>query len=72
MTEKTLISIRLDSDIVEFFDRLALEGRYWSRSALINEVLQYVLHAATKEDIICMVRTFPKRDADFKNIIHES
>lgn len=72
MTEKTLVSIRLDKEIVELFDRLAHENRGWSRSALINEVLQYVIHAATKWDVLRMARTFPKNKANFKDLIHES
>lgn len=72
MKEKTLISIRLDSDIVELFDRLAKENRGWTRSAFINEVLKYVIHAATKWDVLRMARTFPKNKANFKDIIHES
>lgn len=72
MKAKTLVSIRLDEDVVELFDQLAHENRAWSRSALINELLQYVIHAATKWDIIRMARTFPKSKANFKDIIHES
>lgn len=72
MTEKTLVSIRLDKDIVEMFDRLAHQNLGWSRSSLINEVLKYVIHAATAWDIMRMARTRPKDKANFKDIIHES
>ena len=72
MKEKTLVSIRLDKDIVELFDRLALENRGWSRSSLINEVLQYVIHADEAWIIMRMARTWPKTKADFKDLIHES
>lgn len=71
MNEKSLVSIRLDKDIVEFFDKLARENGRWTRSALINEVLQYVIHAATPWDVLRMARTFPKSIADFKDLIHK-
>lgn len=72
MKEKTLVSIRLDKDIVDLFDQLARENARWTRSALINEVLQFVIHAASKWDVLRMARTFPKTIADFTNLIHES
>lgn len=72
MKEKTLVSIRLDKDIVDLFDRLAYQNRGWSRSSLINEVLQYVIHAASPWDILRMARKWPKDKANFNELIHES
>ena len=70
MADKILISIRLDKDIVDLFDRLAHNNRGWSRSALINEVLKYVIHAATEWDIMRMARKFPKKEANFTDLVH--
>lgn len=53
---KKLISLRLDSEILDEVDRVADYSEYWKRSHVISKLLDCVLSSADSETILRMVR----------------
>lgn len=53
---KKLISLRLDSEILDEVDRVADYSEYWKRSHVISQILRCVLSSADDQTILRMLR----------------
>lgn len=52
----TLISVRVDPDTLELLDKFCEIHQYWSRNAVINEILSVVMKEFDDRSIWDMVR----------------
>ncbi len=53
-----LISMRLEADLYDKVEKLAQQHSYWSRSAIINNLLAAVLYNFDSGAIYDMLRTY--------------
>lgn len=67
MKQKKLISVRIDTDILKVLDEYAKYGRYWSRSALINNILESVIERTDSHDFK-LIAKFPSFKCKFRKI----
>ena len=63
MVNKTLISVRLDTDTLAKLDKLARESRYYTRNSIINGILSAVVNCADQRSLNRMM-SFSERCHD--------
>ena len=68
MENRKLISLRIDSETCAKLEEIAEHLRYYSRSAVINGILDAVVDGVTKDDIRHLVRYW-RQDEDTKPTI---
>ena len=62
MQQKKIISMRLSEDVVAKLDELAQSSRHWTRSSIVNNLLETILDCATKKTLYDMMRAYkPKQ-----------
>lgn len=67
MKKKKLISVRIDTDILKKLDQYVAYERYWSRSAVINNILEAVIERTDPNDFD-MFAKFPTFTDKFRKI----
>lgn len=64
MANLKLISCRIDEDVLTELDDYASIHSYWSRSYIINSILEVFMHKTCKSDMfkILSKRSYPGKD----------
>lgn len=69
MEQLKVFSIRIESDVVDDYSRIARQERAWSRSAIMARVLKYVLKHTDRKTLMQMVRNANRRTDAYSDSI---